>query len=105
MHKLKTYEITYSPKFKLTYEVVNPIDEWDFANGSGTLIYVTIPRHERETPEVCVVEATSKETAKAMFAVSLSKEYTGMAIKGGITPYIIDRLRNIKSITEVVVDG
>lgn len=100
MNKLKMYEITFAPTLKLTQEVVSPYDEWDTANVAGNLIYVSIPNHDRQYTEVRVVEATSKETAKAMFAVSLSWEYAGMPIKGSITPYIIDRIRNITSITE-----
>ena len=98
---IKTYEITYSPNLELTQKAINIYEPWDAINVTGEYFYVTIPNHNREYTKKAYVNAASKETAKAMFAVSISNMYLGKPIENGIEPLIFDALRNIVSIEEV----
>ena len=98
---LKKYRVNYSPTLKLVQEVINPFDQWDCDNIRGRYYYVNKPSCELDEIESIVVEALTKETAKAIFAIHLYWECFNIDIKGGYHPFVIDGVRNIKSIEEV----
>lgn len=99
---LKKYRITYAPTLKIAQELVDPYDEWNSDNVKGNYYYAR--NYDRDFTKTVEVDALTKETAKAMFAVKLYAEVMTIGVKGGVEPYIIDGIRNIKSIEEISSD-
>src|SRR5690625_1971526 len=100
-NKLKRYEITYAPSLTISQEVVDPYDDWNCENVHGRYFYSPLHNHNKKRTKTVTVDALSKETAKAMFAVRLYNESTNLGIKDGEEPYIFDGIKNIVNIEEV----
>lgn len=98
--KLKSYEITFRSNLIPVYNIVNPYDEYDIENMTNGMRYVF---KEGET-ETLRIKAPSKRIAESLFAVEIFHRVMGMGIEGGYEPYVVDALRNIVSIVEVIVD-
>ena len=104
-NEFKTYEITYAPTIKIVQEVVDPYDDWNSDNVDGDYIYTPIHNHDREYVEKMTVNAVSKETAKALFAIKVFQEIPfNRRLRGDKEAYVFDRIRNIKGIEEVKND-
>ena len=102
---MKKYKITYAPTLKIAQEVVDPYDEWNCKNVCGEYFYTSIPNHDKSYVKTIEVEALSKETAKAEFAIKIYNSLSlSQTIRGGYKPLVFDAIRNIKSIEEVSAD-
>ena len=99
---MKKYKITFAPTVKIEQEVVNPYNDWDSENVKGPYFYTPIHNHDRSYTESIEVEASSKETAKAAFAIEIYLRVPfGRPVRGGYKPLVFDAIRNIKSIEEI----
>jgi len=104
-NKFKKYEITYAPTIKIIQEVVDPYDDWNSDNVDGDYLYAPVHNHDREYVERMTVNAVSKRTAEAVFAIKVFQEIPfNRRLRGDKEAYVFDRIRNIVSIEEVKAD-
>lgn len=99
--RLKSYEITYEPTVEVAQRLSDPYDVWSQDNAYPECVYTSIYTRDGSNVKSMIVEALTKETAKAMFAIHLHWHVMSLSIEGGPMPYVFDGIRNIKSIEEV----